>query len=76
MADQSPHSDIGDLIRSARQDAKLTQLELALMIGVRERTVVRWEQGHNEPRTEMVLWRIAKATRKPLEFFNIGITTP
>jgi len=65
------HSDgIGKRIRAAREDANLTQLELALMIGVRERTVVRWEQGHNFPRTEMTLWRVAKATRKPLEFFK------
>lgn len=72
MADQSPLNGVGGRIRAARQDANLTQLELALMIGVRERTVVRWEQGHNEPRTEMVVWRIAKATKKPLDFFNIG----
>ncbi len=71
MSDQPPLNGIGSRIRAARKDAKLTQLELALMIGVRERTVVRWEQGHNEPRTEMVLWRIAKATRKSLEFFDL-----
>jgi transcriptional regulator with XRE-family HTH domain len=74
MTDQPPLNGVGSRIRAAREDAKLTQLELALMIGVRERTVVRWEQGHNAPRTEMVLWRIAKATRKPLEFFDIQAT--
>jgi len=70
MTDQPSLNGIGSRIKAAREDAGLTQLQLALLIGVRERTVVRWERGHNEPRTEMVVWRIAKATRKSLEFFK------
>lgn len=57
-------------IKAARIEAGLTQVQLALKIGVRERTIIRWESGTHKPRTEMMLWRVAKATRKPLEFFS------
>lgn len=69
MTDQS-RNGLGSRIRAAREEAKLTQLELALKIGVRERTIIRWEKGQHAPRTEMTLWRVAKATRKSLDFFH------
>ena len=70
MSDDQSHNGLGGRIKAAREEANLTQLELALKIGVRERTIIRWEKNKHAPRTEMQLWKVAKATRKPLEFFK------
>ncbi len=43
-------SDVGRLIRSTRDQAGLTQAELALRVGTTQSAVSRWERGHDEPR--------------------------
>ena len=40
---------LGDVIRRARLDAGLEQVELAEKIGVTRQTVGRWERGVSEP---------------------------
>jgi transcriptional regulator with XRE-family HTH domain len=42
-------NDLGFRIRTARKARRLTQKELAARLGVDVRTVIRWEQNHNEP---------------------------
>lgn len=41
--------EIGELIRSLRQELKLTQEQFAGMVGVVFTTVNRWEKGHAHP---------------------------
>lgn len=40
---------IGDHIRKRRLDLKLTQKQVAGILGVNEMTIVNWELGHTEP---------------------------
>ena len=45
MADESP----GAIIRRARQEARLTQAQLAVQLGVHKNTVMDWEKGKYFP---------------------------
>jgi transcriptional regulator with XRE-family HTH domain len=49
MKSASPHR-VDDLIRSARQEAGLSQAELASRVRTRQSVVSRWETGADEPR--------------------------
>lgn len=42
--------DVGRLIRLTREQAGLTQSELAMRIGTSQSAVSRWERGHDETR--------------------------
>ena len=53
-------STIGERLRRARKDRKVTQLELAARTGVAHSTVVRIERGQTRPRIETV-GKIAEA---------------
>lgn len=55
-------------VRRAREEAGLTQAELARRIGVTPRTVWNWEWGHREPRGKY-LRLLAEVTGKPVTFF-------
>lgn len=46
-------------IKKLRIQSKLTQSELAKLLGVRQSTVAMWESGKNAPRSE-TLPKIAK----------------
>lgn len=48
----------------------MTQAQLARAAGTRERNIIRWENGQNQPRLENVL-AIAQATSKPLDYFLV-----
>lgn len=61
--------ELGERIAKAREDAGLTQQELADRIGIKTaQSISRYERGATEVRTRR-LERIAEATGKPLEFF-------
>lgn len=61
---------VKEQIIRARQDANMTQRELAEAVGVTVRTVKNWESGTRGP------WRyiaeICIATQRPLTFFFNG----
>ena len=40
---------IGNFIRECRKEKKLTQYELALKLGVTEKSISNWENGRNMP---------------------------
>lgn len=40
---------MGEKLKAARQAAGLTQGELAEKVGVSQRDISRWENGHREP---------------------------
>ena len=50
---------IGENIRYLRKQAKLTQKQLAQMVGVNEVTIRSYERGKYEPKTD-VLYRLVK----------------
>lgn len=60
---------LGQKIRAARTEAGLTQYELGLLIGVRDRDVNRWENDKHRMRDRRRLETIARVTRKPIDFF-------
>lgn len=60
---------IGQRIRQARLDARLTQSELALRVGLAHpQSISNYERGVDEADTDR-LRQIAEATKKPLAFF-------
>ncbi|MFI1677082.1 helix-turn-helix domain-containing protein [Streptomyces sp. NPDC020607] len=56
---------VGARIRSARQQANLTQERVALMIGIDRPSIVRIEQGQQAPTLDTLI-RIADAIGVPL----------
>lgn len=59
---------IGSRIKTARQQARLRQCDLANQIGICTRGFQNWELGYAEPKLSRLL-KIAEATNKPLSFF-------
>lgn len=72
----SPSSLLADRVCQARDEARLSNAELALRAGVPRRTIVRITNGHNKTRlNQETLEAIAQATGKPLSFFAVnGVT--
>lgn len=60
---------LGERIRGAREEAGLTQSQVARAIGVLEPAVSRWENGHNVPRLRQRL-ALAELLRRPVEDFE------
>ena len=58
--------NIGNLVRSARESAGLSQAELAARVGTTQPVVSRWERGHEEPRLS-TLAKLARACGRRLE---------
>lgn len=61
-----PRQVSGDRLRKARNDAGMTQAQLARAAGVSERNIVRWENNQHTPRIEHLI-AISKATGTPME---------
>ena len=59
---------VGYLIRSARDQAGISQEALAELIGKSSKQLSGYENGHNLPNV-IIIRRIAAATNKPMEFF-------
>ena len=64
-------ANVGERILKARRAAGLTQDELAERVGVRAGTILRWENGHQEPRGRR-LQVIADATGKSVAWLQTG----
>jgi len=62
---------MGELIRKAREEASLSQAELAKLVYRRRATTTDIENGKHEPDTS-TLALIAAATKKPITFFIQG----
>jgi transcriptional regulator with XRE-family HTH domain len=60
---------MGSRIKAARDEAGLTREQLGKAIGVNWRTVARYERGETLNVSVTNLSRIARVTRKPLEYF-------
>lgn len=58
----------GELLKAARQQAGLSQAELAEKIGCRQKQISNWERGDFLPVFGTIV-RIADALDKPLDYF-------
>lgn len=54
-------------LEAARVNAKLTQKELAKILGVSNATIVNWEKGNSEPNLTQ-LRKISELSGIPLDF--------
>lgn len=54
-------------LEAARVNAKLTQKELAKILGVSNTTIVNWEKGNSEPNLAQ-LRKISELSGIPLDF--------
>lgn len=59
---------IGQKIKAARKIRRITQDELAKVIGVSDKSISAYESSRANPSLNMVE-KIAKATNQPLSFF-------
>lgn len=67
--------EIGNRIRKYREEAKLSQMQLAKQIGVTNSRVSNWEQGLNRPDADM-LAEICKALNvSPSLLLGIQLTS-
>ena len=57
-------------LAAARVNAKLTQKELAKMLGVSNITIVNWEKGHTEPSINQ-LKKISQISGIPLDLIFV-----
>ena len=46
---------IGDKIKELRQEFKLTQMQLANLIGVSQKAIDYWERNVNEPKASYII---------------------
>lgn len=58
-------------LEAARVNAKLTQKELAEILGVSNTTVVSWEKGNTEPSLSQ-LRKISELSGIPLDFIFVS----
>lgn len=61
--------NISDKIRLARRETETSQEELANLVGVSLPTIARWEIGAVDKISIEHVERIARALRKPLDYF-------
>lgn len=55
-------------LRKARKDKKLSQSELAELVGVHYRTIQNWEKGHRKPSNFELLKKLADSLSVPADF--------
>lgn len=62
--------NIGQLIKTARNQAKLTQEELAELLGedINGFNISMWETGKTQPRTDLLI-KLSRALNKQLNYF-------
>lgn len=63
--------DLGQKIREARKEAKLSQLELGVALKVSDKTISGYESGRISPPIDK-LQKISELLKKPISFF-LGI---
>lgn len=67
-----PEFSVAERLRKAREDADLTQMQLAELTGIGVRTIIKYENGRQpvKSRGHYVLWEWA--TRVPAEWLETG----
>lgn len=67
-----PQWTFTDRLRKAREQAGMTQQDLATAIGVTKQTISRAERGDGITHRTLLQW--AAATRVPFDWINAGLT--
>jgi transcriptional regulator with XRE-family HTH domain len=49
-------NNIPERLKTLREEAKLTQTEVASMVGLTQNAIFRYESGRNEPPCSVLLW--------------------
>lgn len=49
MVDESPSTQVGELIQRAREAKSMSQADLAQALGIRQQSVSKWEAGLSTP---------------------------
>lgn len=62
---------IGERVKQARKQAKLSQLEVGVALGVSDKTISGYESGRISPPIDKLM-KIANLLKKPVGFF-IGV---
>lgn len=70
--DQTP-TDLAIRIKTARKEARLSQLDLANGIGLSDKSISAYEQGRSVPPVSK-LKQIADITKHPLSYFTNAVT--
>lgn len=65
----TPHIEIGQRIREARQQAGLTRERLAVKLNVSSSTLRNYETGKTQRISYAMLAAIARETGKPISYF-------
>ena len=65
--------ELGGRIRKFREARKLSQKELAQMIGVSNSRVSNWEQGINRPDADTIVILCKALTVSPSELLNVHL---
>lgn len=61
-------------IKALRKELKLTQAELAELVGVKQSSVFYWESGTKKPKLEQVI-KLAEVFAVPLSYFGYSTIT-
>lgn len=67
-----PAFDVHDRLTKARNDAGLTQSQMAELLGVGRRSIVRYESSGNVPRSVILSYHVA--TKTDLSWLENGYT--
>ena len=68
-----PLNDLAVRIKTARQEARLSQLALANGIGLSDKSISAYEQGRSAPPFSK-LKQIAQVTNHPISYFTNDVT--
>lgn len=68
-----PRTQLGTYIQRARKHNKMSQIELARIIGVQEETISRWEHGDTAPKEDYMPGLIAALKVNDSEFRSLYI---
>lgn len=70
-----PEWTVGDRLRKAREQARLSQSDFEVVTGISRRTISAYEGDERSPRRpQLIAW--AMATGVPLEWLEAGTTNP
>ena len=67
--------EIGNRIRKYREDRKLTQIQLAELIGVSNSRLSNWEQGINRPDADSIADICLALNVSPSELLDVKLPT-
>lgn len=62
------HYELGKRIRSAREESKMSQLQVGVALGVSDKTISGYESGRISPSIDKLI-KLADLFKKPISYF-------